>query len=191
VGKTYHTEPFRNHKLLIVGESSFERDFKSKPDHLQSDTEKLVNGEFSPRYSGFWRFIQRSLTGEQRITEVNQADFWNSVSLVNLVQQPMSDKLKRPSARDYECGAKSLRHYIDNLNPEAVVVFSGSSWSALINEYDMLPYESSSLNSSDKVMFSSSVPFLLLKHPSSRPKRQAVDLHSTTERFLKSIGSMK
>src|SRR5690606_38867950 len=98
------TAPFRNTRLLLVGESSFERDFISQPDHLSGDTQCVADGDFEPRYAGFWRFIQRALTGEQEIRQAVQHEFWHGVSLVNWIQRPMSSKDARPTLNDYGVG---------------------------------------------------------------------------------------
>ena len=122
VGSNYWDSPFSGNRLLIVGESSYERDFKSGPDHICVDTQTVADGKFPTKYAGFWSYIQRSLTGTQHISTVNQNEFWNGVALVNLVQRPMASMHDRPSSNDLDNGSKVLSSYIKKLEPSGVIV---------------------------------------------------------------------
>jgi hypothetical protein len=197
VGSNYQFGGFGGLRLLIVGESSFERDFKSQPNHLSNDTAKLAAGEFKPKHSGFWRFIQRSITGNNNITTTSLDEFWNSVSLVNLVQRPMSSSKDRPTTNDFVTGCDSLKAYIGDLKPDCIIVYSKSSWSILKKELEL---EESCKNLVDEssiplVLHDANVSYisklfdwkpkvLLLRHPSSRPKLGGAALSPLVGEFI-------
>ncbi|CAM3581005.1 hypothetical protein HALO32_03187 [Halomonas lysinitropha] len=204
VGQSYFTSPFRNTRLLLVGESSFERDFISQPDHLSSDTQCVADGGFEPRYAGFWRFIQRSVTGEQEIRQAEQHKFWHGVSLVNWIQRPMSSKHARPTLDDYSVGCVALKSYIDELNPSGVIVFSKIAWPYLVNAFGLtsahvpltddapvseLVFASNRGYSSN--VFPGGQKFLLLRHPSSRPKMSGASWAPLIHAFIKLVGHNK
>lgn len=197
VGKNYKDAPFSGSRLLLVGESSFERDFESQPSHLREDTATLAKGEFPTRYAGFWRYIQRSVTGVQTITVDSQREFWEGVALVNLIQRPMSTKHARPSNEDFRGGVDALEAYISELEPDGIIVYSKSAWLALIEGLLLVsdPYPlvqdvppaplSDSSHSYTASVFSYGSPyFLLLRHPSSRPKLRAVRWFEIISPFL-------
>lgn len=199
VGKRYADAPFSGVRLLLVGESSFERDFKSQPCHLREDTRAISSGEFEPRYSGFWRYLQRSVTGVQTISAESQSAFWESVALVNLIQRPMSDKYARPQDEDYRIGAAALSAYLQQLKPEGVVVYSKTAWKPLSEELQLIPEVfplvqndlPARISESNRVYSSSQgesvCRFLLLRHPSSWPKLRATLWSPLTSSFMNHI----
>lgn len=199
-GSLLDTLPYGDIRLLIVGESSYEREQKSTLDHLRVDTQDVANGAFSARYSGFWRFIQRSVTGQHQIDAKSQSEFWNRVALVNLVQRPMSCKDSRPNYEDYARGAAVLGTYVELLKPDAVIVFSKEAWTcvqqflllvpeaALVTE-ELLPPTLRASNvcwSSSRLGPGSSL-FLLARHPSSRPKIAGTSWHALIAPFIQRV----
>lgn len=197
----YFTDPFRNTRLLIVGESSFERDFNSQPDHLSSDTRCVADGDFEPRYAGFWRFIQRAVTGDQVIRQAAQHEFWHGVSLVNWIQRPMSSKHARPTSNDYSIGCVALKSYIEKLKPNGVIVFSKIAWPSLMASFGltrthMLITDTATVPelvlASNRAYLPNVLPggpsFLLLRHPSSRPKMSGRSWSPLIRAFTETVG---
>ena len=200
VGNNYEGAPYSGSRLLFVGESSYERNFKSQPSHLRKDTAALAAGTFGPKYSGFWRYIQRSVTGAQQITVKSQHEFWEGVALVNLIQRPMSTKYKRPNKKDFQYGVSALRSYINELNPEGIVVYSKSAWPALIQGLSLVadrhplvkksppdPISDSKYTYHTSVFPYATPQFLLLRHPSSRPKLRAIKWFDVIRPFLQRL----
>lgn len=197
-GQYFDTKPHGDVRLLLVGESSYERDEKSLPDHLRADTQYVADGTFSARYSGFWRFIQRSVTGVHEINLINQSEFWHGVALANLVQRPMSCKNSRPNDGDYAQGAMALMTYVERIRPTAVILYSKEGWSvvrkifSLISDTktlaasDTLPSTLADCNIcwSSRVLGSASPLFLLARHPSARPKTSGTSWHKLVAPFI-------
>jgi len=205
VGSRYSTSSYYGKKLLLVGESSFEREFTSDPDpnHLRKDTASVVAVTFPPKYSGFWRYLYRSMTGVTAVSAQAHAQFWESVALVNLVQRPMSDKLKRPSYADYTNGASALKSYVDKLRPVGVIVLSKGAWQPLrdvlrlkVHDQKLLSqgHVGSAVIAASNQSYASEVLgpeplFLLIRHPSARPKRSAIHWHPLIAAFIRNLGS--
>lgn len=191
-GPRFRSDPHAGVKLLLMGESSYKRgpEHASPPDHLRSDTQRLVDGNFygGAKSSGFWRYIQRSVSGEQEITAASQQLFWSGVALANVVQRPMENSKARPAPVDYVEGAKTIRSYIETLTPRALIIYTKSAWtavhsacqleavgrSALCEQAQTPPIlKESGIYWRSGVLGENSPWFLLVQHPSARRPRIA------------------
>jgi hypothetical protein len=199
VGSRYRSQPYSQVRLLVVGESSYERGFVSQRDHLRKDTQSIADGNSEVKYSNFWRFIQRSVTGDQNVTPTSQELFWNGVALVNLIQRPMSDKYKRPTDMDFASGAGALAAYIDSLQPQCVIVYSAAAWSPLKKvlrlrtDHDLIvaksQIQSHQVEPSNECWIADELgpqsPLLLLaRHYCARPRTRALVWHTLIGPFI-------
>jgi hypothetical protein len=199
-GQFFRTQPYEDVRLLLVGESSYKPapDVDSNPDHLRVDTQEVVNGTLKPKRSWFWRFIQRSVAGKQELDAWSQGEFWNRVALVNLIQRPMSCKNSRPCHSDYLSGSHALTSYVRFLEPDVVILYSKEGWSSVQQAFslsisgtrlvaeELIPATLASSNVcwTSAQLGSASPMFLLVRHPSARPRLSGLSLHRLVASLL-------
>jgi hypothetical protein len=126
---------FRQNKLrlLILGESHYGKSNETR-DFTWRLTDEIIKGEIRGR---FWTQIAQAITGRSR-WEINRAQFWNSVSFYNYVQQIVADKARvAPTPEMFHRSEPAFFETIDFLRPTHLLAMGYRLWSrmpALANE---------------------------------------------------------
>ncbi|MCB0184003.1 MAG: hypothetical protein KDK08_06555 [Rhizobiaceae bacterium] len=121
---------YERRRLLVLGESAYEREDPLTVDHSR----RLVEWELDNPLHVF-RFtttISRGLCAKQYPSREEVFAAWHTVALTNYVPEPIgSGPRQRPSAADWRTARERWPEILKLLTPRAVVVLGRTLWSRM------------------------------------------------------------
>lgn len=157
IGKRYESGGVLGVRLLLLGESMYDRAGTLKPDIVRKMIEDQIHGRQTRRA---YTLIHRTV-GEL----FNPSDFWHSVMFYNFVQSAVGDRPQhRPSATAREDSKAAMLAIVECHTPQAVLVLGKELWQWLI----ALGLVSETGAGVGKIEASSAPKAAYIHHPSSR-----------------------
>ena len=131
IGPDYEKSGIEGIKILILGESHY----GDKGEEYEDFTSDVVEEWAINKRLAFFTKIAKSLLRmpqKQYLSDEHKADFWNSVSFYNYVQQFVGDgPRQRPSYDQWERSKQAFVETISQINPQVCVVFGYELWGNL------------------------------------------------------------
>jgi len=132
-GGRYRASPYENVRLLLLGESMYEKTPQSlTPDIVRTMVDRIRRGVWAIR---FYTQVFQTVTGtHRRAAHPNTiSTFWDSVAFYNYVQFSVGDRPRmRPRKADWGASQSAFRSVVKQLNPQAVLVFGRELWNQLL-----------------------------------------------------------
>lgn len=128
----------RGHRVLLLGESHY-------GDHIAAD-HRSYTADIVKRYAidgptiAYFTIVYRLLTNDAIPTPSLRAEFWNSVSFYNYVQNYVgTGPRQRPTTANWASGRLPFVQVIDALRPACVVVLGRNLMRCLQQQHTLTP----------------------------------------------------
>ena len=190
VGSDYKSGGLFEKKIMVLGASHYCEDKNDATPQLTENVVQrhLLRKEFEPWMNTYTNF-ERSLVNET--TDANlRCKIWNSLVFYNYVQEPMDNRMAKPTRSQYKRSASAFYEVLNECHPDCCLVWGKTLWYNLPEEnweetcvivVDGKDYfrGNYALNDGTKV------PFLCIKHPAQGYAWEY--MHRVIDEFLNNL----
>lgn len=127
VGREYGVNPIHGRRILILGESHYNRGGKYSA-HSEFTRNCIIEQIKGERRGRFWTNVAIALMGAKPKQE-DKANFWNRVCFYNYVQKFAGDGPRiRPTDTMWKTSSEAFHFVLREVKPELMVVLGYSLW---------------------------------------------------------------